>query len=407
VNEDYTVNLLAQAQAAREQANWSSLIQCLQQLLISPSPLEDLLLNLAIEALVFGDFQERWDVAKLLPKLGEGAVEPLIAILEDEDAEEELRWFAGRILGEFTEPEPIKALVEVLKTAQSEELSGMAATALGNIGSPAIAMLTELLAQEQTRLLAVRALAHIRCQATIAPLLEVVQDPQAEVRAAAIEALSSFHDPQIPPILLNALDDVAAPVRCEAVTGLSFRSDLREELALVNRLSPLLYDFNLAVACACATALGRLGTDAAATALYQVLMSPHTPINLQLEIVRALGWLGTAIGLEYLGSCLNQQASATLAEEIITVLGRVEAPNLSSLAVGILMELLQSNHPVIQEPRVKQSIALSLGQLGDMRAIEPLIQMLTEADTGVRLHAITALKQLAPEIALAAIRAAE
>lgn len=62
------------------------------------------------------------------------------------------------------------------------------------------------------------------------------------------------------------------------------------------------------------------------------------------------------------------------------------------------MELLQSNHPVIQEPRVRQAIALSLGQLGDMQAIEPLIQMLAEANTGVRLHAITALKQLAPEM---------
>lgn len=400
MNENSTVDLLNQALRARTQANWTLLIQYLQQLLISPSLPEHELLDLALEVLVFGDFQERWDVTKLFPKLGKGAIEPLIAILEDEDAEEELRWFAGRILGEFSQKEAIQALVEVLKTAQSEELSGMAAAALGNIGSPAIAMLTELLAQEHTRLLAVQALSHIRCQETIAPLLGVVQDPEAEIRAAAIEALNSFHEPQIPPILLQALDDVSAPVRREAVIGLSFRSDLREELALVNRLSPLLYDFNLAVACACATALGRLGTDEATTALYQALMSPHTPITLQLEIVRALGWLGTAISLEYLGSCLNQHpSSATLAEEIVTVLGRIEAPSLSSLAAGMLMELLQSNHPVIQEPRVRQAIALSLGQLGDMQAIEPLIQMLAEVNTGVRLHAITALKQLAPEMA--------
>jgi len=168
VNENYTVNLLEQAQAARAQANWSLLVEQLQQLLISPSLPEERLLDLAIEALVYGDFQERWDVAKLFPKLGKGVVEPLIVILEDEDAEEELRWFAGRILGEFSHSEAVRALVEVLKTAQSEELSGMAAAALSNIGSPAIAMLTELLAQEQTRLLAVRALSHIRCPATSA-----------------------------------------------------------------------------------------------------------------------------------------------------------------------------------------------------------------------------------------------
>jgi len=404
VNEEYKVNLLKQAQAARARADWSLLIQCLQQLILgeeeknrTPSS-PDQLLELAIEVLLFGDFQERWDIAKIFPKLGTGAIAPLIDILEDEDAEAELRWFAGRLLGEFSHPEVIAAVVEVLKTTQSEELSSMASAALGNIGSPAVAALTELLTQENTRLLAVRALSQIRRQETIAPLLSVVQDPEVAVRAAAIEALSSFHDPQIPPIFLSALDDIAAPVRREAVIGLSFRSDLREELALVNRLSPRLYDFNLEVCCACAIALGRLGTDAAATALYQVL-SPHTPLNLQIEIVRALGWLATATSLEYLGSCLNQQLSAELLQEIVTVLGRVEAPTLASFATQMLLDLLQSAHLVTQEPRVKQAIALSLGQLGDMRAIEPLIQLLAAPDLGIRLHAITALKQLAPEMA--------
>ena len=393
-----------QAQAARTRADWSLLIQCLQQLILGAearsraSSSLDQLLELAIEVLLFGDFQERWDIAKVFPKLGTGAIAPLIAILEDEDAEEELRWFAGRILGELSHPDAIRAVVEVLKTAQSEELSAMAAAALGNIGSPAVAPLTELLTQENTRLLAVRALSHIRRQETIAPLLSVVQDSQVAVRAAAVEALSSFHDPRIPPILLCALDDIAAQVRREAVTGLSCRPDLQEELALVDRLSPRLYDFNLEVCCACAIALGRLGTDAAATALYQVL-SPYTPLNLQIEIVRALGWLGTATSLEYLGSCLNQQPSTELLQEIVMVLGRVEAPTLASRATQMLLDLLEPGQLVTQEPSVMQAIALSLGRLGDLRAIEPLIQLLAVPDLGVRLHAIAALKQLAPEMA--------
>jgi len=52
-----------------------------------------------------------------------------------------------------------------------------------------------------------------------------------------------------------------------------------------------------------------------------------------------------------------------------------------------------------QSPSVKQAIALSLGQLGDMQAIDPLIQLLADADAGVKLHVITALKQLAPQAA--------
>ncbi len=401
MNQDYQ-SLLEQAQAARTQADWLSLVQCLQQLTtgekVSSWALLELeqVLDLAIEVLQLGDFQERWDIAKVLSKLGESAVAPLIEILEDEEAEE-LRWFASRILGDLAAPEAIAALIEVLKTAQSEELSGMAAAALGNIGTPAVDALAKLLAHEDTRLLAVRTLSYIRSQATIAPLLDVVQDSQVAIRAAAIEALSSFHDPRIPPILLNALDDVAATVRREAVIGLSFRSDLREELALVARLSPRLHDFNLEVCCACAIGLGRLGTDTASDVLYQVLVSAHTPVNLQIEIIRALGWIGTATSLEYLTSYLNQQSSVTLAEEIVAVLGRVKSTSTSSIA-QTLIELLNSDHPITQSARVKSTIALSLSQLGDLQAVEPLIQLLA-AEPAVRLHAIAALKKLAPEIA--------
>jgi len=38
--------------------------------------------------------------------------------LEDEDAEEEVRWYAARILGEFNQPSVINALVELLKTSE-------------------------------------------------------------------------------------------------------------------------------------------------------------------------------------------------------------------------------------------------------------------------------------------------
>lgn len=439
VNADSKVNLLEQAQAARASSNWSLLIQCLLTLILGekvspaspdqppvsesePKQLFDLalgekrlsrnqktppleadvlkqLLDLAIEAFVLGDFQERWDIAKVFPRLGQSAIAPLISILEDEDADEELRWYAARILGEFNHPAALAALVELLKTSESEELRAMAAAALGSIGSPAVASLTELLAQENTRLLAVRSLCHIRRSETIAPLLNVVQDPQIDIRVAAIEALSSFHDPRIPPVLLIALDDIAAPVRREAVIGLSFRADLQEELDLVNRLSPRLYDFNVEVCCSAAIALSRLGTDAAAAPLFRVLMSPHTPIKLQIEIIRSLSWLGTLTGLEYLRSCLSQQSSVTLCQEIVTVLGRVEQPNLRGLAAEILIEMLQSDHPATDYPTVKQAIALSLSQLGDVRAIAPLIQLLADVDTGVRLHVITALKQLDSETA--------
>ncbi|HEY9797962.1 MAG TPA: HEAT repeat domain-containing protein, partial [Leptolyngbyaceae cyanobacterium] len=277
-------NVLEQATAAAQQGNWSLLNQHLQHLPLGKNatdagsesaPLNDTdleqVLNLALDVLEAGDFQERWDVAKLFPKLGAIAIAPLIEILQDDEAELELRWFAGRILGEFNHPTVITTLVDLLKTAEDEELSTMAAAALASLGDSAVEALTGLLADPESRLLATTSLSQIRRPEIIAPLLSVVNDPQVSVRSTAIEALSSFHDSRVPPVLLNALDDPAATVRKEAVIGLSLRSDLGEELDLLNRLKPLLYDFNREVCQQAAIALGRLGTDEAADALFEVI----------------------------------------------------------------------------------------------------------------------------------------
>lgn len=391
---------LEQAQAALNTSNWSLLLQCLQQLLPArphahkttySAATATQMLDFTLAVLEGGDFQHRWDAAKLIPRLGTLAIAPLVALLEEDD--DELCWFAARILGEFDDPQAIAALVELIKTTDNEELQAIAATALGQIGKSAVTVLTELLIDEDTRLAAVRSLAYIRRSETIEPLLSVVNDPQAVVRATALEALSSFHDSRIPRVLLHALDDCAASVRREAVLGLGFRPDLREQLDLVTQLLPKLYDFNVDVCRAAAMSLGRLGTDQAATGLNQVLVSPHTPQLLQIEIIRALGRIETDLSLDYLDLYFERSPSTTLAEEIATVLGRVESPHLKTKAAAILSSFL----PSTTDTKVKSAIALSLGHLGEVQVIDTLIEMLADCDRTVKLHAIAALKQLAPD----------
>ena len=402
--------LLAQAQAAADAADWSLLTQYLQQLMFSldsthPEIVKhrQYLLELALSILEMGDFQQRWDIAKVLKQLGNIAIPPLIDILEDEDAEEDLRWYAVRTLGEFQHPEAIVSLVDLLKTSEHEELKTMAASALGQMGSLAITALTELLAAAETRLLAVRSLAYIRTQETITPLLSVVEDAQPAVRSATLEALSSFHDQRLPPVLLNGLDDVAATVRRAAVQGLGFRPDLSKELDLVTRLQPRLYDFNLEVCCAAAIALSRMGTDEAAKHLFQVLISPNTPLKLQLEIIRALVWVETLSGLAYLQQALYETTSEALWQEIITVLGQVQKPELMTPSAEILLDVLNSQHLVtVANPvgaKFKSAIALGLGQLGNNQAVEPLILLLSDANQIVKLNVISALKKLDGEVA--------
>ena len=75
--------LLEQAQAAHDVADCSLLIQYLQKLILiadSQHPEivqnQEYLLELALSILEMGDFQQRWDVAKVLINLGTIAINP-------------------------------------------------------------------------------------------------------------------------------------------------------------------------------------------------------------------------------------------------------------------------------------------------------------------------------------------
>ena len=394
-------HILEQAQAAADRQNWPIVVECLQQVTANRSqPQEKLFLeqavSLAIQALEWGDFQDRWEIAKVLPNLGNGAIAPLIATIEDEDADTEPRWFAARILGKFDRPEVMAALVQLVKNSD-EELSQIAAQTLANFGPTAIESLATLLQQEDSRQFATAALAQIRRPEAIAPLLSVVKDSKIAVRLAAIEALSSFHDSRIPPVLVAALKDVATSVRKEAVRALGVRAYLDAEFDLVQLLKPLLSDIRLEVCQSAAIALGRLKTDAAAYSLFELLRSSTTPVELQVETVRALSWMETATALAYLQQTLIAEFDNTnflICQEIVTVLGRWSKPELKATSAEIMIDFLASNHPGVESVKIKQSIALGLGQLGDIRALDVLIKLLADPDNSVRLHSLSAIKQL-------------
>ncbi|KOR37691.1 hypothetical protein AM228_05935 [Planktothricoides sp. SR001] len=424
-------NLTEQAQIAAKQNNWSFVTQCLHQLLQSekdagkdarkkpaiasnqikkhetklnsPKAPQDrqlfpTMLDLALQVLEFGDFQARWEVVKIFPNLGNAAIAPLIEILQDEEAEIELRWFAGQILGQFDRPEVVQGLIDLVDSDSDEELCLVAAEALANIGPNAIQGLETLLKNDSSRLFAVRALAKIHRPEIIAPLLTVVDDSDSLIRKAAIAALSNFDDARIPPILVTALSDLMATVRLEAVIGLglfSMRSsaDMLPE-NLVDLLRDRLWDFNLEVCQQAVIALMRIGNESAADALFAVIKSPHTPIPLTVTVVNGLGWMSHPKALDYLEEALTLPLSSAVWSSIISSLGRVESSVLQPKAAHILINFLKSetSNPAIEQPKIKQAIAVGLGQLGQAIAIEPLKELLADDNETVRLHAIAALK---------------
>lgn len=391
------MQLLEEAIAARAEGNWLKVAQCLQQLPLDPlaarSPLspqqQQHALDLALELLATGDFQQRWDAAKVLSKLGETAIEPLLAILPNPDAELELRWFSARILGYFSDSRVIVAFVDLLQTSQEEELAQVAARSLVQIGADAVAALTPLLDSDATRKTATRALAHIRHPQTVTPLLEVVGDRNPDSRATAIEALGSFHDPRVRSVLVAALKDPAASVRKEAAIALGVQgiSDA------VPSLQPLLYDLNLEVCHQGAIALGRIGSPEAMQALLDVLRSPFTPPPLKITILRALSWQSTPETLDYLQVGLNDP-DPEVCGEAIALLGRWQVPQQRLSIVEFLTEFMAAAPPSYQHLNVKKALAVAFGELREERAIAPLQQLSIDRDGVVRLHALAALNKL-------------
>ncbi len=385
---------IAQANIAAKEGNWDLVIQYLQEIPLNSTKEQEKILKLGLQVLELGDFTQRWDIAKILTKLGRKIINPLIEILKDQDADLELRWFVARILAEFNHPDVVSALVLVLGQTNDEDLVTITASALANMGQTAIGVLTDLLINPETRLLAVRSLCEIRHSETITPLLAVVDDADVNIRILAIEALSSFHDQRIIPVLISALKDISSLVRKEAIIGLGMRSDLLAEIDLVNEIKPLLYDVNIDVCKQAAHSLSRLVTNVSARSLFELLQSPPSPISLKIEAIRSLAWMSNEMTLKYLEEILQlSQDNPQIIQEIVIMLGRIDQTKLKSLASKILINFVNDQGKKLDNV-IKQNIALSLGMLGDSGAKECLNQLIEDEHKGVRLHAIAALKKI-------------
>lgn len=395
--------ILARAWKSAQQQNWLEVSDRLKQLpqsrtarktksfILTPDDW-DIAFELALKILIEADFQHKWEIAKLLPSFGSKVITPLCNLVGYEALEIEVRWFICKILGNFPERTVVLTLVELLQHTTDEELIAIAGKTLTEIGDRAIDALADLLSQPEHRYLAVKSLSYIRTAATVEPLIEVVADPDLEIRTLAVAALGSFHDRRVPPVLVKALQDRASSVRKAAANALGFRTDLCQKLDLVAHLRPLLKDLNLEVCRQAAISLGRMRTKAATTALFEVLQTETTTASLKSDAIEALGWSESRSGIDYLHQAL-ETAEEPIIQKIINTLGKINTPELKPQAALALLDFWQRQQEHYSSP-TKQVLANSLGELRD-RAAEPILQQLAkDSDRKVELHAICALNKL-------------
>ncbi|WP_448563354.1 HEAT repeat domain-containing protein [Trichothermofontia sp.] len=375
-------------------------------------PTPERVLHLALSLLDQGDFHTRWQVAKLLPELGEIAIAPLVERLanldwaDDDEADWDLPWFIARILGEIKHPTAVVALVNLLQTTPHPDVASMAALALANMGAIVLPRLVELLRSPATRSYAVQTLAHLQTPAAINLLVQVTADPSPQIRAMAIEALSRLPVANLAAILLPALHDPDGQVQRVAIIAAGLQASQLPEAPLVAALQTHLLTGESDVAQQAAIALGRLGTPAAVEALTAGLFQP-LPLAQARTIVRELARIASEPALAALATYLFDCPTPALlppldviavSQEIARLLGQVDTATAQAQAAAILLCLLTAtDHPACQAPYAEEIlpvIALSLAHLGHTPAIAPLRQHLDRASDRCRLHLLSALKQL-------------
>jgi HEAT repeat protein len=395
------------AQAAQQQ-HWAAVLHDLQlvihdrqlqlsvEQLAQPTHRGESWLSLALDVLEWGDFQDRWDVAKLLPHFGAPAIAALLELLSDESAHPEAQWFAVRILGNADHPDIIPTLLQVVQQADTAELQMVAANALAQIGPTVLPAIAPLIQEPQTKRLGSKILSQIRHSETVPYLLELAKDDDAQVRAIAVEALGSFHGPVIAQILQVSLRDYATPVRSAAIAAIGFCLADLPNVDWVAQIAPLLSDLNLDVGRQAAAVLGKIGSPTAIATLVTTLRSPHPPEPLAIAIVRAIGYIDRPDAVQTLVTIWSQYSlSLNVRLELCRVLGQVESPASQAVSLPILLDWLATDAQIAQHAALKQAIVLAIGELGHITALEPLIQQLRDPDPRVRLHIVAALKRLA------------
>lgn len=388
--------MLKSAQQAAVQHNWSQVTQTLRQCssrFKGASVTErEKALELALDTLLWGDFQDRWEIAKVFPTLGQPALEALTEILLDDAIAFEVRWFAARILGVFQDPASVEPLLHCLQTAADPEVSQGAALALASLGEIAIAPLATALEDDATCPMAIQALTRICHPAIIEPLLTMVNHTDAAIRTQVIEALSNFQQPSLIPVLIDAAQDTHATVRKEAITGLGlWATAQRDRIDLFEHIYPGLMDLSLEVCQQAAIALSRLGTPAATEALFTVLKRETTPQPLQRDLIRALGQIESRQTLDYFQTLLPTVAPPHQVE-LIRALGRFEGAELQSSAAQILLDFYAHLAPASLSIAVLQELTQAWAHLQHPASVPILEQLATSEIKTVQLHATAALK---------------
>jgi HEAT repeat protein len=312
----------------------------------------------------------RYELKQTLKAIGEPAVQPLITALKDADPE--MRRQAARTLGMMGDRRAVEPLIAIL---EDDRIRGAAADALGCLGDKrAVEPLIAIIGSEDRvafRSDCVRALGAIGDKRALVPLISMVKGQRDDLtRGIAAAALGNFHDDDAIDALIGALRDDNGHVRESATASLGKIGDKRAIPPLVSMLA----DDGVRSKKQAAASLMELGDERGV----EILLSSADEEELATLVER---------GIDVVPPCLAalENDDANRRRTAAWILGRFG----DERAVVPLIKLLNDNHEHVQH-----NAARALGSLTDKRAVEPLVEALRKADGSFRVSCVEALGRL-------------
>lgn len=240
--------------------------------------------------------------------------------------------------------------------------------------------------------------------AAVEPLITALRDEDDAVREQVVEALGAVGDPRAADALIPLLHDSSREVRQQTADTLSVFGDIRAVGPLVGVLS----DKDGAVRLQAAEALERLGwkpQDDQQRALRAVALSNweeaialgSIAVGPLVFAFRNSGWVMQYPVIEGLGSIGDVGAVELLVEALRDCdrgVRRRAAKALARIGTGAVDALVVTLKS--HDWELRRQAAEVLGVIGDSRAVHSLVAALGDSDMGVRWHVIEALGKIGP-----------
>ena len=292
------------------------------------------------------------------------------------------------VFAEIGDKTTIPVLMGALKDPD-RFVRGNAVAALAYFGDapsvPASALI-ELLEDpdKDIRITAMEALRERKEGSAVPRLVAALQDREKEVRWIAASALGVIGDPSALPALREALNDHDKKVRIAAAWALGKMADA----SAVPLLKDLLKDADREVREYAAMVLGETGGPAAVPALIDALKDKNAMVQITAAV--ALGKIG------------DKTAASALVEAVKTLEDFRVADALAKIQDESIVPALVD---ALQDPdkKVRENAANALGVMQDKRAVPALIAALSDTEIWVRARAVLALEKLAERSAVPAL----